>query len=126
MRERHFREASNEYVDRLQHYATVEVREVERITGLQKGLHNVAMDPRGREFTSAEFAVWLSRIMASGARGMCFMIGGAEGLAEAVRCKANESLSLSRLTMAHRLARVVLLEQLYRAMTILRGEPYHR
>lgn len=128
VRERHFRDACDEYVARLRHYATVEVREVERLAAarLPDGLRVVALDERGREPTSREFADWLGRQTASGARGLCFVLGGADGLPDGVRARADETLSLSRLTMAHRLARVVLLEQIYRAMTILRGEPYHR
>jgi 23S rRNA (pseudouridine1915-N3)-methyltransferase len=72
-----------------------------------------------------ELATWLGRQRES-ARDLAFAIGGDEGLAEAVRAKAALVLSLSRLTMPHRLARLVLAEQVYRAFTILAGEPYHR
>ncbi len=85
----------------------------------------VLLDERGKEPTSVELARrvagWLE-----GTRDVTLVIGGSDGHGEAVRARAAETLSLSRLTLAHRLARVVLLEQLYRAFTILRGEPYHK
>jgi 23S rRNA (pseudouridine1915-N3)-methyltransferase len=85
----------------------------------------VLLDERGTEPTSVELArrvaAWLE-----GARDVTLVVGGSDGHGEAVRARAAETLSLSRLTLAHRLARLVLLEQLYRAFTILRGEPYHK
>ena len=85
----------------------------------------VALDERGREPTSLELARrvegWLQ-----GGRDVALVLGGADGLAPEVLARADETLALSRLTLAHRLARLVLAEQLYRAFTILRGEPYHR
>jgi 23S rRNA (pseudouridine1915-N3)-methyltransferase len=85
----------------------------------------VALDERGRELSSLDFARQVEE-WTRGGRDVTLLIGGAEGLAPRVLARAEERLSLSRLTLAHRLARLVLLEQLYRAMTILRGEPYHR
>jgi 23S rRNA (pseudouridine1915-N3)-methyltransferase len=85
----------------------------------------VALDERGSEPTSAELARRL-RAWLEGGRDVAFAVGGADGLSAAVLARAEERLSLSRMTLAHRLARLVLAEQLYRAFTILRGEPYHR
>jgi 23S rRNA (pseudouridine1915-N3)-methyltransferase len=82
------------------------------------------LDPKGRECTTEEFAAWLSKREAL-ARPLAFLIGGHWGLAEAVLAAADERLSLSRLTLTHELARLILLEQLYRAMTIKMGHPYH-
>ncbi|HEY6100752.1 MAG TPA: 23S rRNA (pseudouridine(1915)-N(3))-methyltransferase RlmH [Anaeromyxobacter sp.] len=85
----------------------------------------VALDERGEEETSAELSRRVGRWLAGG-QDVVLVVGGADGLAPAVRARAAETLALSRLTLAHRLARLVLVEQLYRALTILRGEPYHR
>ncbi len=85
----------------------------------------VALDERGEEETSTAFARRVERWLAGG-RDVALVVGGADGLAPAVRERANETIALSRMTLAHRLARLVLAEQLYRAMTILRGEPYHK
>lgn len=85
----------------------------------------VALDERGEEETSAEFARRLARWLERG-QDVALVVGGADGLAPAVRERAAETLALSRMTLAHRLARLVLVEQIYRALTILRGEPYHR
>jgi len=87
--------------------------------------HVVALDERGREFTTAEFALWL-RARQQGAQDLAFLIGGADGLAEAVLERADFTWSLSRLTLPHALARVLLTEQLYRAHSILSNHPYHR
>jgi 23S rRNA (pseudouridine1915-N3)-methyltransferase len=85
----------------------------------------VALDERGKALGSVEFAKWLGR-QQDGARDVAFVIGGDEGLSDAVRARAGLVLSLSAMTLPHRLARLVLLEQVYRAFTILRGEPYHK
>lgn len=85
----------------------------------------VALDESGREMGSAELARWLGRTLES--RGeITFLLGGPEGLGEGVERAAGLTLSLSRLTFTHEMARVLLLEQLYRAFSILRGTPYHR
>jgi 23S rRNA (pseudouridine1915-N3)-methyltransferase len=85
----------------------------------------VLLDERGEEETSVEFARRLARWLERG-QDVALAVGGADGLAPAVRERAAETLALSRMTLAHRLARLVLVEQIYRALTILRGEPYHR
>ncbi len=83
-----------------------------------------ALDPQGRELSSEEFASWLSR-REQEARPLAFLLGGHLGLSGAVLRRADERLALSRLTLTHELARLVLLEQLYRAATIKAGHPYH-
>jgi len=85
----------------------------------------VLLDERGDEPTSVELARRLERWLAGG-KDVAFVLGGSDGHGEAVQARANERLALSRMTLAHRLARLVLLEQLYRAYTIVRGEPYHK
>jgi 23S rRNA (pseudouridine1915-N3)-methyltransferase len=92
---------------------------------LRDGERVVALDERGREWTSVEFARRVEGWM-SGGRDVALVIGGSDGLAPDVLARADETLALSRLTLAHRLARLVLVEQLYRAFTILKGEPYHK
>ena len=87
--------------------------------------HVVALDERGTEYTSVELARRVEAWQGQG-RDVALLVGGSDGLAPEVLARAQEKLSLSRFTLAHRLARLVLVEQLYRAMTILRGEPYHK
>ncbi len=85
-----------------------------------------ALDERGTQLTSEELAAALKRDMDRGEQGIAFVIGGADGLPRELVEKAHFKLGLSKLTLPHRLARLILLEQLYRALSILRGEPYHR
>jgi 23S rRNA (pseudouridine1915-N3)-methyltransferase len=85
----------------------------------------VALAERGTEFTTREFAGWLETRMHEG-EDLAFAIGGPDGLAPAVLARSRLRLSLSRLTLPHALARVVLAEQLYRALSLLGGHPYHR
>lgn len=85
----------------------------------------VALDERGTEVDSVGLSRWLSEWQAGGARVVTFLVGDAHGHAPADRASATRVLSLSRLTLPHRLAHVVLVEQLYRAATILAGHPYH-
>ena len=101
-------------------------RESERIAqALPQGCLRLALDERGRSFDSAGFARQLAEWRESG-RDLAFLIGGADGLSAALKESAAMLLSLSRLTLPHGLARVVLAEQLYRAHTILAAHPYHR
>lgn len=85
----------------------------------------ILLDPRGRSFTSRQFAAFLQRQIELYGR-LAFLVAGPLGFDEAVQEAAHDSLSLSRLTFPHELARIIFLEQLYRAFTILRGEPYHK
>ena len=84
----------------------------------------VALDPKGREFTTEEFAAWLGQ-REELARPLTFLIGGHWGLSDQILAVADERLALSRLTLTHEMARLILLEQLYRALTIKMGHPYH-
>jgi 23S rRNA (pseudouridine1915-N3)-methyltransferase len=107
---------------------TPQAREEEGATllaRLKPGERLVALDERGEQPSSLELARRLARWQERG-QDVALVIGGADGLAPAVLARADERLSLSRLTLPHRLARLVLVEQLYRAVTILRGEPYHK
>ena len=100
--------------------------EAERIVAaLPAGCVPVVLDERGAQVTTRELAAWLSGWMAEGV-SPAFVIGGADGLSDEVRTRADKLLSLSALTLPHGLARVVLAEQLYRAWSILASHPYHR
>ncbi len=85
----------------------------------------VLLDEQGQEFSSMELSRWLERRLGDSRRKMVFLIGGAFGFSPDVYARSNESLALSKLTFSHQMARLFCLEQLYRAMTIHRNEPYH-
>ncbi len=125
-----------EYAERLQHYAKTALVELPESKNLgaegeatlgKLGDRDVlvALDERGKELSSVELSQWLGKQL-QGGKDLAFAIGGDEGLAPSVREKAALVLSLSRMTLPHRLARLVLLEQVYRAFTLVRGEPYHK
>ena len=144
-RERFVQEGIEKYIRYLKPYAPTEIRELkeEKVNDLKDaplvrqreavkigkalapGSHIVVLDERGREFTSHEFAEFLNRTMENGIREMAFVMGGAMGLAESVTGSAHTVLAMSRWTLTHEMARLVLLEQLYRAFTIIKGKPYH-
>jgi len=84
----------------------------------------VLLDEHGREFRSIEYAEWLQKKMGAG-RDLTLIIGGAYGFCKEMYARANGLLSLSQMTFSHQMIRIMAIEQLYRAMTILRGEPYH-
>jgi 23S rRNA (pseudouridine1915-N3)-methyltransferase len=135
--------AVDEYAERLARYARfelVEVPEARKLAGTPRAREEeaaallarlgprdrvVALDERGDQVTSLELADRLRRWLASG-QDLAFLVGGSDGLAPEVLVRSQEKLALSRLTLMHRLARLVLAEQLYRAFTIVRGEPYHK
>lgn len=85
----------------------------------------VLLDERGREFTSVEFSDYLQKIMAMGRKQIVFVVGGPYGFSKAVYERSDAKLSLSRMTFNHEMVRLFFIEQIYRAMTILRNEPYH-
>jgi 23S rRNA (pseudouridine1915-N3)-methyltransferase len=87
--------------------------------------HVIALDEHGRELTTRELAAWLGGRMQQG-EDLAFLVGGPDGLAPEVLARSNYTLALSRLTLPHALARVLLVEQLYRAHCILTNHPYHR
>lgn len=135
----------SDYVGRLAHYIpfSIEVipelrnakslstdqqkeREGEQILrSLGEGDWPVLLDEGGKEFRSVEFARYVDRRCASGARRLVFIVGGPYGFSQAVYGRSREKLSLSQMTFSHQMVRLFFVEQLYRAMTILRGEPYH-
>jgi 23S rRNA (pseudouridine1915-N3)-methyltransferase len=85
----------------------------------------ILLDEAGTEYSSFEFARFLERKMSSGLKRLVFVIGGPYGFSASVYARANGKLSLSKMTFSHQMVRLIFLEQLYRAMTIQKGEPYH-
>jgi len=130
IREKSLRAVANDYLERASHYARVSEVEVKADAELERALPReatvIALDPAGDAVTSRELAARLERWGRRGKGDVAFVIGGAEGIPKGVLDGAHARLSLSSLTLPHRLARVVLFEQIYRAFTILRGEPYAR
>lgn len=85
----------------------------------------ILLDERGKEFSSVEFSAFLEKIMASGRKRAVFVIGGPYGFSGTIYKRADAKISLSRMTFTHEMVRLFFTEQVYRAMTILKGEPYH-
>ena len=128
---------TDEYLKRISRYASVEgmaVRDeaallqmsVRAGSGKQTRKSTlVLLDSRGKELSSEQFAQFLGGYQERNPLPIVFAIGGADGFSDATRAAAQHVISLGKMTLAHELARVVLLEQLYRAFTILQGHPYH-
>lgn len=85
----------------------------------------ILLDENGREYTSPEFSAFIQQHMNSGIRNLVFVVGGPYGFSEEVYKRANGKVALSRMTFSHQMVRLFFAEQLYRAMTILKNEPYH-
>lgn len=144
LKERFWREACDEYLKRLGAYAEVRVvevadrdesRGVERalaeegadvLRALPDGAHVVTLEIGGRQHTSVGFSERLQALALDGRSSVAFVIGGSNGLSPEVLARASERMSLGPMTLPHNLARVVVLEQLYRAFRIARNEPYHK
>ncbi|MGO9125896.1 MAG: 23S rRNA (pseudouridine(1915)-N(3))-methyltransferase RlmH [Terriglobales bacterium] len=124
---------TGEYLERLGHYAEVEGLPLKDESALLKLCEAgarprhalVLLDSRGRQLSSEEFAKWLGEYQDRSSGPLLFAIGPADGFNDEARRTATLALSLGKMTLAHELARVLLLEQLYRAFTILKGHPYH-
>ncbi len=125
LKESYLKEAEAEYVKRLRPYCKLEIREAKDEAKLLAAIPDralvVALDETGATPSSREFADKYLR-----GNTVVFAIGGADGHSDAVRRRANHVVSFGKMTIAHRLMRVVLAEQIYRGFRILRGEPYHR
>ena len=139
------REGLENYISRIGHYVPFELKEIPELKGVAALSREqikaregelilkqitpsdevVLLDERGREMRSVEMAEWLGERLSHSGRDLVFVIGGAYGFSEAVYARSDGKLSLSKMTFSHQLVRTIFAEQLYRAFTILRGEPYH-
>ena len=130
MRDRRLAAVCDEYIERTRRHVPVEIDEVEDdarlLAGLPAGTEIIALEPGGDAWTTADVTHFIERRMVQGTRALAFLIGGADGLSPATVNKAQRRLSLSPMTLPHRLARVLLCEQIYRALSVIRGEPYSR
>jgi len=130
IREKSLRAVANDYLERVRHYARISETELKTAAEFERAVPReatvIALDPNGDQVTSRELARRLERWGQRGKGELAFVLGGAEGIPEKLLASAHARVSLSSLTLPHRLARVLLFEQLYRAFTILRGEPYAR
>ncbi|MFA9391398.1 MAG: 23S rRNA (pseudouridine(1915)-N(3))-methyltransferase RlmH [Prolixibacteraceae bacterium] len=101
-------------------------KEGELILALIKSTDSVVLlDEKGKHYSSVDFALYLEKIMIAGTRSMVFVIGGPYGFSNQVYQRADGKISLSAMTFSHQMVRLIFVEQAYRAMTILKGEPYH-
>ena len=139
------REGLGMYVSRLKHYVPfelVEIPELKNVSALSRDQIKqregelilkavkpsdelILLDERGKEYRSVEFAAMLGEKLSRSSRDIIFSVGGAYGFSPEVYSRADSKLSLSKMTCSHQLVRTIFAEQLYRAFTILKGEPYH-
>jgi 23S rRNA (pseudouridine1915-N3)-methyltransferase len=130
IKDKGLRAVADDYLGRIQHYVRCDEVEARDAAGLTRAVPKetliVALEVHGEVYSSEAFAHRLQRWSSQGKGSVAFLVGGADGIPPALSRSADVRLSLSPMTLPHRLARVVLLEQIYRALTILRGEPYAR
>jgi 23S rRNA (pseudouridine1915-N3)-methyltransferase len=136
------REATDDYATRIRRHLPLEITEVREEKGtetetareaecqrilrqLPPGARVILLDERGELMTSVAFATQIGRLRDQGVNELVFVIGGAHGFSERFRSSNQHLLALSPMTVTHEMARVILLEQLYRALSILQGSPYH-
>ncbi len=143
--EKYLETGIRKYMDRIVHYVPFEMKLLPNLKNrknlgfeqqklaegelllaeLQPGDGLVLLDENGKQFTSREFSALLDRKITNGPKRLVFVIGGPYGFSPAVYQRAQESISLSAMTFSHQMVRLIFVEQLYRAFSILRGEPYH-
>ena len=139
------RQGMDIYVSRLKHYipfSVVEIPELKNVSAMTKDQIKtkegelilkqvkpaddlILLDERGKEYTSVELAKVIQDKISYTGKDMVYVIGGAYGFSDAVYQRANSKISLSRMTFSHQMVRAILVEQIYRAFTIMKGEPYH-
>ncbi len=144
--DRDMSEAADRYLNRIKHFYPVQLIEVKPERGRQSASdeaiirrqsarlaaaipergYTVVLDERGQPFDSLRFAKWLERLTIDSPDGVNFVVGGDVGMDQSVKERADKLLSLSAMTLPHQIARVVLLEQIYRACTLMRNIPYHK
>lgn len=140
-----FQSIIEDYSERVKHYTPFEVTVIPELKNtkslsqeqqkqmegeqilrqLQESDHVVLLDEHGLELRSIEFATWISKKQQAVSRRLVFVIGGPYGFSPTIYQRANEKLSLSKMTFSHQMVRMIFIEQLYRAFTILKGEQYH-
>jgi len=142
IREPYFREAVEEYTRRIGYYVPIRVRDAAKeISGSDQDLETaydrlkkehqkadlkVALDRKGRVMSSEDLAAWFEKAMFNSVDLVSFVIGGPYGLADSALADSDQTLSLGAMTIPHQMARLLLVEQVYRAFTIIKGEPYHK
>lgn len=145
IRQKFIKAGEEEYSSRLSGRSSLEILEIEPAEGraltaeeikqiegrkildkTRKAQYMVVLDECGKSFNSKDFAKFIQKVMNQGSSKITFVIGGAYGLSEEVKSRSNLSLSLSNLTFPYQLVRLVLVEQIYRATTLLDGKPYHK
>ena len=131
LKESYFKEAEAEYLKRLRPYTSLSIEEYKDEQSLIKSLQTnntlIALDEKGKTFDSNQFAKDIIEKAQTYSMGnLDFIVGGADGHSDTLRTKANHLISFGRMTLGHRMVRLVLLEQIYRGYKIIRGEPYHR
>lgn len=95
------------------------------LNALENSDYVILLDEHGKEFTSMEFSKYIEKKMSSVPKRLVFIVGGPYGFSQEVKNRANEKISLSKMTFSHEMIRLIFTEQLYRAMTIMNNEPYH-
>jgi len=129
LRDRQLTALCDDYVARASRHVAVDVVEVDDDKALARRWptvgETIALEVGGESWSTERFAAYIGDRMLHGGRGITFAIGGADGLPAALVARASRRLSLSAMTLPHRLARLMLVEQIYRALTVIRGEPYH-
>ena len=136
LKEKFWKDACAEYLKRLGGYAKVEVREFPDSTkekeaklvldALPEKCPILLLDIRGKELSSEALSARIDELSLGGDSHICFVIGGSDGVTDEVKRRATQRISFGPITLPHNLARVVLLEQIYRAFKISRKEPYHK
>ncbi len=130
LKETYYKEACNEYLKRLGAFCRAEVQEIaereDAAAHLPRGAYLIALCVEGKKLSSEELAEKLRILAIEGVSRICFLLGGSEGLSDAAKQAADFCLSMSDMTFPHHLARVMILEQVYRSFTIISGTKYHK
>ena len=122
--------ALEDYEKRLKGYMSIEwlffKNDEEMLKAIDKEKNIICLDPKGDSYTSEEFSIRIEKLLTFNGASLTFCIGGSDGLPIAIKNRAKELLSLSKLTFTHQMTRLILIEQLYRAKEIQDGTPYHK